>query len=161
MSENTPGNTAGTTGVPGPVEVFEAAQKRWLEGGAGFGELLAEDAVVETPFAPPGRPRRVEGRREFTDLAERGRAALPVRFEEVRDVMIHRTDDPGTIVVEYELAGTVTTTGLRGAASFVAVLTVRDGKVVRWREYQNTAAIAAATGTLPALLAAYGDAPAG
>ncbi|MEU9834102.1 nuclear transport factor 2 family protein [Streptosporangium sp. NPDC048047] len=156
-----PENVLGTAGEPGPVEVFEAARKRWLEGGAGFGDLLAEDAVVETPFAPPGRPRRIEGRREFTAFAERGRAALPVRFEEVRDVVVHRTDDPGTIVVEYELAGTVTTTGLRAAAGFVGVLAVRGGKVVRWREYQNTAAIAAATGTLPALLAAYGDAPAG
>ncbi|GAA3426195.1 hypothetical protein GCM10018953_33780 [Streptosporangium nondiastaticum] len=70
------------------------------------------------------------------------------------------SEHPETVVAEYELAGTVTTTGLRGAASFVAVLTVRGGKVVRWREYRNTAAIAAATGTLPALLAACGDAPA-
>ncbi|MFG1749866.1 nuclear transport factor 2 family protein [Streptosporangium sandarakinum] len=81
---------------------------RVLAYGAAFGELLAEDAVVETPFAPPGHPRRVEGRREFTALAERGRAALPVRFEEVRDVVTHRTDAPETVVVEYELAGTVT-----------------------------------------------------
>jgi ketosteroid isomerase-like protein len=58
------------------------------------------------------------------------------------------------IVVEYELAGTVTTTGRRAAAPFIGVLRVRDGKTVHWREYQNILAIADALGQLPALLAA-------
>jgi len=35
--------------------------------------------------------------------------------------------DPEVIVVEYELAGIVTTTGHRASAPFIAVLRVRDG----------------------------------
>jgi ketosteroid isomerase-like protein len=150
MSEHTDRN--------GPREVFERTLQQWL-GKAEDTDLLmlADNAVIETPFAPPGRPKRFEGREEFLAFAKPQRAALPVRFEEVRNVTIHDTVDPEVIVVEYELAGMVTATGRRAAAPFIAVLRVRDGKTVHWREYQNVPAMAEALGQLPALLAAYGE----
>jgi ketosteroid isomerase-like protein len=139
----------------GPREVFERMQQQWLGDAAHVeDDLLAEDVLIETPFAPPGRPRRFAGREEFLAFAEAERAAFPGRLEEVRDVVIHQTTDPETIIVEYELAGTVMTTGHRAAAPFIGVLRVREGKIVHWREYQNVLAIAAALGRLPALLAA-------
>lgn len=48
------------------------------------------------------------------------------------------------IVVEYELGGTVTTTGATASAPFVGVLRTRDGRIAHWREYQHTLAIAQA-----------------
>jgi uncharacterized protein len=138
----------------GPRAVF-AQMKQWWLGNAvnAMDSLLAADAVIETPFAPPGRPRRFQGRAEFLAFAQAGRAALPVRFEDCREVAIHDTADPGVIVVEYELAGTVTTTGQRATAPFIGVLRVRDGQITGWREYQDALAIAQALGQLPALLA--------
>ena len=146
----------------GPREVFGRMQRQWLSTtGAdghisGFQSLLADDAVVELPFAPPGRPRRFRGRAEWLAFARGARAGLPVRFEECRETAVHETADPGVIVVEYELAGTVLTTGRRAAAPFIGVLRVRDGQVTGWREYQDTVAIARALGQLPALLASAG-----
>lgn len=137
----------------GPREVFERMQQGWL-GKPTDDELLADDVVVEGPFAPPGTPRRFEGREQWLAFAEPQRAAFPVRFEEIRNVTIYYTTDPEVIVVEYELAGTVTTTGLTASAPFIGVLRVREGKTVLWREYQNTLAIAAALGRLPQLLGA-------
>jgi len=130
-------------------------QQQWLGNDAdGMDARLAEDVVIETPFAPPGRPRRFLGREEFLAFAKAGRAVLPpLRFEECREVAVHDTADPEVIVVEYELTGTVPNTNLRGAATFVGVLRVRDGQIVAWREYQNVLAIAQALGQLPALLA--------
>jgi len=52
----------------------------------------------------------------------------------------------------HELAGTVTTTGRRAAAPFIGVLQVRNGQIIRWREYQDAVAIAHALGQLPTLL---------
>lgn len=140
----------------GPREIFGRMREQWLGGGQ-LDELLAEDVVIETPFAPPGRPRRFVGRAEFLNFARLERDALPVRLDEMRDVVVHETADPEVIVAEYELAGVVTTTGRRSAAPFIGVLRVRDGKVVLWREYQNMPAIAAAVGRLPDLLAAFGS----
>jgi ketosteroid isomerase-like protein len=131
--------------IAGPREVFERMQRRWLEPGGDLEpDLLADDVIIEMPFAPPGRPSRYEGRETFLQFAGPERAAFPVRIEAVRNVVVHDTTDPEVIVVEYELAGVVTTTGHRASAPFIGVLRVTGGQVAGWREYQNSAAIDAA-----------------
>ncbi len=114
----------------------------------------APDVVIESPFAVGG-PTRVEGAERFRELTRASRESLPVRFEEVRNVVVHDTTDPNKIVVEYELSGVVTTTGKRASAAFIAVMVVRDGRIVLWREYQNVLAMAGALGQLPTLTANY------
>ena len=128
-----------------PREVFARMRESWLDPSGSMGTLLADDGVVEGPFAPPGRPKRWNGRAEFVQFAEPARAAFPIRFEEIRELAVHDTTDPGTIVVEYEMSGVNTNTGTRGSAQFIGVLTVRDDQIVLWREYQDTMAIMAAT----------------
>ncbi|SNR72578.1 nuclear transport factor 2 family protein [Actinomadura mexicana] len=123
-------------------ELFQRMQQCWLSHPtAHIGDLLTDDAVIETPFAPPGRPTRFEGKQRFLEFADPQRAALPVRFDDCRTIAVHGTHDPDTIVVEYELTGTNTRTAKQSTAAFIAVLTARDGKVALWREYQNTLAI--------------------
>lgn len=130
--------------TPGPRQVFDSYMRLILSNGDVFGTLAADDIVVEMPFALPGRPRRIVGRDQLIAIAGAGREALPVRFDEFRNVVIHDTADLEVIVVEFELAGMITTTGRQAAAPFIGVLTVRDGKIARWREYQDTPAMAAA-----------------
>jgi ketosteroid isomerase-like protein len=137
---------------PSPAEVFERAKEQLLAGGL-HGDLLAEDVVVEVPFAPPGRPRRFAGRDEFLAFAAAGRAAVPLHLEECRNVVLHQTTDPNTIIVEYELTGGLIGSDRRGSAPFITVLRTRNGQITHWREYQNVLAMAAAAGQLPALLA--------
>ena len=73
-------------------------------------------------------------------------ALFPVRFDDCRGVVVHETADPEVIVVEYELVGTHTTTGVTASAPFIGVLRTRDGKLAHWREYQHTLVIAQAAG---------------
>jgi uncharacterized protein len=137
--------------APGPREVFARMKQQWLAASPdAMDSLLADDSVIEAPFAPPDRPRRFTGRAEFLAFAQAERAAFPVRLEECRETAVHETADPEVIVVEYELTGTVTTTGYRGSAPFIGVLRVRDGKIAAWREYQDTAAIGRALAQPPA-----------
>ncbi|WP_410818423.1 nuclear transport factor 2 family protein [Micromonospora sp. 050-3] len=68
------------------------------------------------------------------------------RFDDCRNVVLHETADPEVIVVEYELVGTHTATGVTASAPFIGVLRTRDGKLAHWREYQHTFAIAQAVG---------------
>ena len=132
-----------TTVTPCPRDIFERMRRHWLENPGGIGGELAEDAVIEIPFAPSGRTRRYEGREAFLHFAGPEQAAFvrEFRFDEVRDVVIHETTDPEVIVVEYELAGTVIATGHQAASAFIGILRARDGKIVHWREYQNTLAM--------------------
>lgn len=109
-------------------------------------DLLAPDLLVETPFSPPGMRRHVGKDAWLAFFAER---SLPVRFTAIRDIAVHDTADPGVIVVEYELTGTVTTTGVDASATFVGVLGVRDGLIHLWREYQDVRAIGEALAMKP------------
>ena len=117
--------------------------------------LWAEDVVVETPFAPPGRPRRFEGREAFLAFAAKERPEAPPRLRR-RAVQVYETGNPGLVVVEYELGGTPPGGGGEMWAPFIAVLRARDGEITHWREYQDPIVMAAATGRLPALLRSLG-----
>ncbi|GIE84878.1 nuclear transport factor 2 family protein [Actinoplanes regularis] len=128
-----------------PQQIFARMREQWLAGEPTYdGVGLADDVVVETPFAAPGRPTRTVGRERVLEQARAGRASFPVRFEDCRDVVIHETGDPDVIIVEYELVGRHDVTGVRASAPFIGVLRTRDGLLAGWREYQHTMAIAAA-----------------
>jgi len=125
-----------------PRDLFEQMRQQWFGQPTPLtGDILADDVVMETPFAAPGRPTRIDGKQQFLDFANPRRAVFPVRFDGCRTIAIHDTTDANTIVVEYELTGTSTKTNRQATAAFIGVLTARDGKVALWREYQNTLAI--------------------
>ncbi|MBK5997003.1 nuclear transport factor 2 family protein, partial [Streptomyces sp. MBT58] len=57
-------------------------------------------------------------------------------------VEIHRTDAPGTIVVEMRGVGRVVETGAPFDMSYIAVVTFEGGLIVRYRDYWNPLAVA-------------------
>jgi ketosteroid isomerase-like protein len=123
-------------------EVFEKAMRPEYLTGEVTGDHLADDVVIEWPFAG----RRIEGKAAFLAMAGPARRALPFRIDRCETRAVHETADPEVIVVEYSLGGVMTATGDRAETDLICVLRVRDGKVVHWREYQDTAAIARAMG---------------
>ncbi|WP_051114068.1 nuclear transport factor 2 family protein [Actinopolymorpha alba] len=77
---------------------------------AAFAELFAEDGVHELPFAPPGIPRRLQGRDNIrAHLA--AASETPLKHQRFEDVAIHETADPEVIIVEYDAVGEVITSG--------------------------------------------------
>lgn len=133
------------TTTPGPLAIYQLMQKAVLGQEATLlpAELLAEDLVVETPFSPPGQRRHI-GREAWLAFYQARSGVLPVRFDGFRELATYQTDDPEVIVVEYELSGTVTTTGLHTSTTLIGVLRVRDGLITHWREYQDLLAISEA-----------------
>src|SRR5580692_1873694 len=71
-----------TTSAATPREVFAHMQRSWLAKSDHATDPLADDVVIEMPFARPGRPRRIEGRDQVLALFGPERAAFPVRFDE-------------------------------------------------------------------------------
>ncbi|MCP2332508.1 nuclear transport factor 2 family protein [Actinoalloteichus caeruleus] len=102
---------------------------------AGFVDLYADDAVLELPFAPPGAPRRLEGRAAIHEYLRDYPNRLDVR--EITDTITHRTDDPGTIIVEFTANGLVVPTGRPYQARYVTVLSTRNGRIQHHRDYWN------------------------
>ncbi|MEU8083172.1 nuclear transport factor 2 family protein [Micromonospora sp. NPDC049101] len=117
-----------------PTAVFHRGMELLLaKDMAGFIALFAEDAVLELPFAPPGQPRRVAGRAELHEYLINYPDLLDVR--EIRDRTVHETRDPEVIVVEFAASGFVVATGRPYEVRYIAVLTIRDGRLAHYRDY--------------------------
>jgi ketosteroid isomerase-like protein len=116
--------------------------------------LFAEDAFYELPFAPPGLPRRVEGREEIVAYLSAGtKRALALGIKKVHSV-VHECADPEIAVLELQVEGESPATGdsFRFDSS-IGVIRVRDGQILSWRDYPNIIGGAAVSGTLPQLAA--------
>lgn len=116
-------------------------------------DLFAEDAVIEMPFAPPGFPTTSQGREVFR-----------ARFASVRDlwtteridpVIVYDTTDPDVIIAEVTLHQRLIKTGTAFSASYIMIMTIRNGEIVHSRDYSNPLASAKALGRLDDLVAAY------
>jgi ketosteroid isomerase-like protein len=102
-------------------------------------ELYAPDVVVEQPFGLP-RPLRLDGREQVTAHFAAG-AHLPLQLT-ARNLVVHETHDPDVIVAEFDYDGQVTSTGRSFTVANILVLTVRNGQIVRSRDYHNHAVLA-------------------
>lgn len=145
--------TTTDTNLRTPRELFERGLELLLAADMpSFLELFADDAGLEFPFATAGAPRRVRGQAQLHDYLIDYPRHLAIH--EFPSVVVHETADPEVIVVEFTARGTTVRTGAGYELSYVAVLRVRDDKIVTWRDYWSPVAGAVATATLPELLAA-------
>jgi acetyl esterase len=104
-------------------------------------ELLAEDAVLEMPLAPPGLPSRIEGRDAIAGFLGGHQVFSRLAFH---DVDIHTTDDPELAVIEFRSEGEFAATGKAYQNRYALVMRVRAGRIVQYREYFNPMALAGA-----------------
>jgi ketosteroid isomerase-like protein len=120
----------------------------------GWIDLWADDGVFEFPFAPPGFPRRLEGKAAVRDYIK----DYPdhIDLAAFHDVQVHQTVDPDVLVVEMRAEGRIVATDKPYAMSYIYVLTVRDGKIVAYRDYWNPLVALEALGGAEALTAAFG-----
>jgi ketosteroid isomerase-like protein len=137
-------------------EVFEQAKRLSLAKDLdGCADLFALDGVHELPFAPPGIPRRLEGRETLREYfaAITGTPLKHTRFE---NMTVYETADPGVIIAEYDAHGTVTSTGRSYQLRYVQVMKVQEGQITLWRDYWDPLASAELLGRIPELLSRYG-----
>ncbi|MEV5705859.1 nuclear transport factor 2 family protein [Actinoallomurus sp. NPDC052274] len=122
-----------------PREVVErflraSADNAWDD----LADLYAPDSVIELPFAPPGVPKRFEGREGHR---ARFKAVAPARrFTKVDSVVLRETEDPEVVVAEYDLHGAMTRSGRPFVFSYIMVIRVRDGLIVHSRDYGDNLA---------------------
>lgn len=95
--------------------------------------LCTEDVIFEFPFAPPGRPSKVEGKQALGEYL----TAVPsrVEFDRLSNLETHQTLNPDVAIFEMTATGRVKDTGEPYEMSYVVVLTVRDGRIAHYRDY--------------------------
>jgi uncharacterized protein len=120
-----------------PADVLAQRRRLILSGDAdGFADLFAPDAVIESPFAPPGVPARLEGREAIREYS-RHVMASPLRFEDFEVAELYQTQDPEVVIVEVRAKVTLTTTGQSFAATSIQILRIRDGQIILFRDFAN------------------------
>jgi ketosteroid isomerase-like protein len=107
---------------------------------AGWVGLWAEDGVMEFPFAPDGWPGRLDGREAIAAYMRHYPDHIDLRdFPALR---IHQTTDPQIIVVEMRGVGRLVETGSPFDMTYIAVVTVQEGRITSYRDYWNPLAVA-------------------
>lgn len=97
--------------------------------------LWAEDGFMEFPFAPDGRPKRLESREAIAAYMRHYPDHIDLHdFPELR---IHQTTDPETIVVEMRGVGRLVESDRPFDMAYIAVVAVRDGHFTSYRDYWN------------------------
>jgi len=120
-----------------PADVLAQRRRLTLGGDAdGLADLYAPDAVIESPFAPPGTPSRLEGREAIRDYS-RHVMASPVHLEDYEVTELYQTQDPEVVIVEVHAKATLTTTGQSFATTSIQILRIREGQIVLFRDFAN------------------------
>ncbi|SEL30607.1 nuclear transport factor 2 family protein [Streptacidiphilus jiangxiensis] len=115
-----------------------------LVDGEDYYDLLADDVVIEFVITVPGYPRRVQGRQAIEDLYRD--YGDYVTLHSADNLRVHRDPVTSVVVLEYEVHGTSVRTGRPYDNRFVSVVTVKDRKVVHWRDYLDPVAVFDAQG---------------
>ncbi|MFI1170338.1 nuclear transport factor 2 family protein [Streptomyces melanogenes] len=123
-----------------PAELYQHGLRLLLEKDIpGWIDLWDEEGVMEFPFAPPGWPRRLEGRQAVADYMR----PYPdhIDLHGFPEVTIHQTTAPETIVVEMRGVGRLVATDSPFDMTYIAVVTVHDGRITSYRDYWNPLAV--------------------
>lgn len=123
----------GTSDLPARQVVEELLRLLLAKDMQGFADLWAEDGVIEFPFAALHFPESVEGRENVREYMAHYPDMLDVR--EITSSTIHDTVDGDVAIIEFEVDGVVVATGRPYHAGYIAVITTRDGEIVRYRDY--------------------------
>ncbi|MGW5716279.1 nuclear transport factor 2 family protein [Amycolatopsis sp. NPDC003865] len=111
-----------------------SVENRWDD----LADCYAEDVTLEMPFTLPGAPRVTHGREELRRRFRRAGAAR--RITKAGNVVVHETKDPSVLVAEFDLHQEMG--GESFVATYVMVMTIKDGLIAHTRDYTDTAAAA-------------------
>ncbi|EBA08675.1 nuclear transport factor 2 family protein [Sagittula stellata] len=122
-----------------------------LKGGSDLVDLFCEDVVFEFPYAPEGLPRRLEGLSALADHLTRLGPML-----ELREFTLHAVHPAGdTVIFEFSCEGKGIATGLPYDQDYISVVTLREGRIARYRDYWNPLVAVHALGGAEAAAKAY------
>ncbi|MGA2305738.1 MAG: nuclear transport factor 2 family protein [Acidimicrobiales bacterium] len=131
-------------GADGPFFHIIREGLKDLADGEDYFDLLADDVVFDFVISVPGYPKRVEGRQNIIDLYSDYDNFMTVRSAD--NLMVHRDPAASVVVLEYEVHGESVQAGRPYDNRFASIVTIKDGKVTRWRDYLDPVAVFNATG---------------
>ena len=128
---------------------FEISQQglAGLVDGDHYFDTIADHAVFEFRYIFPGWPQRLNGREALIVLyAGYGNTIV---LHSADALVVHRSQDPRVVIIEYEVHGKVVATGASYDNRFISVVSIEDRKIVHWRDYMDSLAAMSALSPAP------------
>ncbi len=107
-----------------------------LVDGAHFFDVVADDVVYEVLYEFPGWPRVVRGRAAL--MAQFRGYAEHMELRSADNLVVHQTDGGRAVVIEYEVHGTVRSTGVAYDNRFCSIIRLENRKIAHWRDYMDS-----------------------
>lgn len=104
--------------------------------GAHFWDAVAEDAVFEFLYHFPGFTTKIEGRQAYMDWF----SGYTNELHSADNLRVYKDREQGVITLEYEVHGTIPHNGKTYDNRFCSVITIKDRKIVYWRDYMDSLA---------------------
>lgn len=99
---------------------------------------IADDALFEFLYHFPGFPRAVRGRANLMALyAGYGKNITLHRGDAL---IVHPSKDGRAVIIEYEVHGEILATSAPYDNRLIAVVTIENRKIIRWRDYMDSLA---------------------
>lgn len=113
--------------------------------------LFTEDVIFEFPYAPDGLPKRLDGIAALAAHLERLGPLLSFGTMRLGDV--HTAGE--TVIFEFSCTGKGTKTGKPYNQNYISVVTLREGRIARYKDYWNPLVVLQALGGPEAAAAAF------
>ncbi|MBY5986833.1 nuclear transport factor 2 family protein [Roseovarius atlanticus] len=122
-----------------------------LKAGPEISDIFTEDILFEFPYTPEGLPRRLEGISALEDHLARLGPML-----ELGEFTLHAVHPANeTVVLEFSCTGAGVETGLPYNQDYISVVTLREGRIARYRDYWNPLVVLRTLGGAEAAAKAY------
>jgi ketosteroid isomerase-like protein len=109
---------------------------RGLVDGEHFFDIVAEDIVYEVLYDIAGWPRVIQGRLDL--MAQFRGYCENVELQSADNLITHQTDDGHTVVIEYEVRGTILRTGVTYDNRFCSIIKLENRRIAHWRDYMDS-----------------------
>jgi ketosteroid isomerase-like protein len=122
------------------VEPFYSVIMDGLKGevdGEHFWDAVAENAIFEFLYNFPGFTNKIEGRKAYMDWF----GGYTNVLHSADNLRVYKSAQPkNVIILEYQVHGTVAETGKDYNNRFCSIITIKDRKIIHWRDYMDSLA---------------------
>ncbi len=119
---------------------FEVVMRglRGLVDGTHYFDTFDEDAVFESRYRFPGWPVTIRGRANL--MASLSGYGKTIKIHSGNSLVVHRSEDRRVVILEYEVHGTILSSGRPYDNRLISVVTIENRKIVHWRDYMDSLA---------------------
>ena len=131
------GKYAGYEALNPFFDVIQEGLRELVDGGHFF-DTIADDAVFEFLYDFPGWPEIVRGRGGLMD--QFSGYGDNIRLHTSGGLVVHRSQDPRVLILEYQVHGKIVATGVPYDNRFISVITIENKKIAHWMDYMDSLA---------------------